>query len=101
MSCVCRCEEIVTEALRYSVKILKSKQNCTFVIKKTLKTVGNMLENYGCCSQCCLGCLERRIRWVDANISMGYTPLYEDEVVMVDMIITEIESFLGGEGVLK
>lgn len=93
MQCKCKqlCCKMQNNSLRCAIDILKCYQDDTKTIKKTLKSIANLLEVYSCLPSTCL---VSRVKWVDQKIDSGSGPLYSYERIMVDMLIEELETFL-------
>ena len=93
MECKCNqiCCKMQNESLRYAINCLINKQYDTKAILGTLEATYNLLSVYSCLPGTCL--LER-VEWVYQKIIPGYSPLNEDEKIMVNMLISELRAFL-------
>lgn len=85
------CCKMQTSSIRRAVRALRLNQGDTYAILKTLKSIYNLLEVYSCLPATCL--LER-VTWVYQNIVSDDLRLNKGERIMVNMLISELETFL-------
>lgn len=69
-----------------------------FIILWTLEAISNLLGVYSCLP---CNCLLKRVTWVYDSITSGNGELYLSEKTNVDMLVTELEAFLGNSWILK
>ena len=79
-------------SLRCAIASLKNYQYNSNTILRILETIENLLTVYSCLPGTCL---LKRVQWVYHNIARGTDPLWNDEKVKVNMLISELETFLG------
>ena len=94
MECKCKqiCCKMQNDSLRCAINGLRNHQNNSNTILRILEAICNLLTVYSCLPGTCL--LER-VRWVHRNILTGSTGLYDGERIKVNMLISELEAFLG------
>ena len=93
IKCDCKqlCCKMQNESLRLAISGLKSYQHSTPAILKTLDAIHNVLEVYSCLPGTCL---LKRVEWVHNNIIGGTGALHPCERTAVNMLISELETFL-------
>lgn len=88
------CYEMAKQGLQKGINGLKENQHCTRSIILILESIMNLLSEYECapCS-----CLFNRVNYVHkhiAPVSNTDVPLYPVEKTMVDMLISELSTFV-------
>ena len=92
----CKCKQICckmqNDGLRKAIDGLKNYQFNSNTILDILSAIYNLLKVYSCMPGTCL---LKRVQWVYDNVTSGNASLYDSEKIKVNMLIAELEAFLG------